>query len=103
MKQLRGHLTERIKTKSKKLLGYEITQVELRLMVHLNYLFTNNQKINPTLINADEIHFLNEWVKKKYIIVESGGVLASPHKISPTKKFWDIISEIIYLGYVDLS
>lgn len=108
MKQLRGKLTERIKTKSKELLGYEITQIELRLMAHLVYLFMNEQKINPTLINTNEIHFLNEWVKKKYTIiypVKDASILTVVNKLNkiyPTKKFWDIINEIIYLGYVDL-
>ena len=33
----RGMLTDEIRAKSKELLGYEITQVELRLMPYLQY------------------------------------------------------------------
>lgn len=55
IEQKRGQLTDRIREKSKELLGYEIDQVELRLMSYVQYQMTNEQRINPhsrNLINT---------------------------------------------------
>ena len=94
--QKRGQLTDRIKEKSKELLGYEITQIELRLMPYIQYQMTNEQKINPNNINTDEKKILQKWRNNQHI---DGG--ASGLKIS--KHFWDIICEILFLGYVDVD
>ena len=93
--QHRGRLSDRIKQKSLELLGYEISQVELRLMPYLQYVMVNDQKLELRKINREERTILSEWRKKGYI---TGG--ASLMEIS--KEFWDIINEIIFLGYVDL-
>jgi len=94
--QKRGQLTDRIKDWSKELLGYEITQMELRFLPYIQYVMVNNQKIDPVKINADERSMLSFWRNKGYI---EGGV--SGLKI--TKEFWDIINELIFLGYVDID
>lgn len=93
MEQKRGQLTERIKEKSKELLGYEISQTELRLMPYIQYQMCNEQRI--TNINGEERKILRKWKDAGYV---DGGASG----ISITKEFWDIINEIIFLGYVDL-
>lgn len=95
MEQKRGQLTNRIKEKSKELLGEEITQTELRIMPYIQYVMTNEQKINPDHLNGEERQILSKWRKKGYI---EGGASG----LTITKEFWDIICNIIFLGYVDL-
>lgn len=94
-KQGRGQLTNRIKEKSKELLGYEINQKELRLMPYILFVMTDNQKIDPNKVNWDERMILRKWKDADYI---EGGASG----LSITKEFWDIICEIMFLGYVDL-
>ena len=94
-KQLRGNLTKRIKVKSKELLGYEITQTELRLMPYVQYVMVNDQKIDVRHCNQADREILEKWRKAGHI---EGG--ASGLQI--TEEFWNILCEIIRLGYVDL-
>lgn len=94
-KQGRGQLTNRIKEKSKKLLGYEISQKELRLMPYILSVMTDNQKIDPNKVNWNERKILRKWKDADYIAGGASG-------LSITKEFWDIIYEIMFLGYVDL-
>jgi hypothetical protein len=96
MEQGRGQLTQRIKDKSKELFGYEISQVELRLLPYLQYTMVNDQKLDIRLISSEERKILSKWRAKGYIEGGAGGM-----KIS--REFWDIMLEIIFLGYVDLS
>jgi hypothetical protein len=95
-KQKRGILTQRIKDKSIELLGYEISQKELRLMVHINYLITNNQKLEFIKLDLQEQHILDRW----HITNLLTGTI---EKLVISKYFWDAISEILWLGYVDID
>jgi len=94
--QDRGQVTTRIKNKSKELLGYEITETELRFMVYVHYESTNNQSLAQRKIDAYEIPFFDKWIKQKYI-------LGTMNNFKPSKKFWDILNELIYLAYVDIT
>lgn len=94
--QLRGQLTDRIKDKSKELLGYEIDQTELRLMPHIMHVMMNNQKLQPEKINAAERKILAKWKKKGYC---EGGATG----LAISKTFWHILCEIVFLGYVDID
>lgn len=94
-KQGRGQLTERIKQKSVELLGYEIEQRELRLMPYIQYEMVNNHRIDPNKINAEERKILSKWRTAGHI---EGGASG----LGITKEFWNIVNEIIFLGYVDL-
>lgn len=96
MEQLRGQLTSRIKEKSKELFGYEISQVELRLIPYLQYVMINSQKLDINKISPEERKIISKWRAAGYI---DGG--ASGMRI--TKEFWNIMNEILFLGYVDLS
>lgn len=62
--QKRGQLTDRIKEKSLELLGYEITQKELRLIPYLQYQMVNEQKIDPRKIDEEEREILSKWREK---------------------------------------
>ncbi len=96
MEQKRGQLTDRIKVKSKELLGYEIDQIELRLMPYIQYIMVNEQKLDLNHINTEERKIIQRWKKLEHI---QGGASG----LGITKEFWNIICEIILLGYVDLS
>jgi hypothetical protein len=92
----RGVLTKEIKAKSKELLGYEIDVLELRLMPYVQYVMTNEQRIDPRHISQDERGILSKWRKAGHI---EGG--ASGMQI--TKEFWDIVCELIFMAYVDIE
>lgn len=94
--QKRGQLTDRIKKKSQELLGYEMDVTELRLMPYIMYVMTNEQRIDPCKCNQDDRNILSKWRKAGHI---DGG--ASGLRIS--EDFWNIICEIVRLGYVDLD
>ena len=85
--QGRGQLTDRIKKKSKKLFGYEINQTELRLLPYIQYIMTNEQRIDPNKVNTEERKILSKWRGKEWI---EGG--ASGLRI--TEEFWRNICEI---------
>lgn len=94
--QKRGQLTERIKVASKKLLGYEISQEELRLIPYLQYVILNNRVIYKRKITDSEDDILRKW--------ETSGYIQSPYsRLDMTKKFWKAINEILFLGYVDIG
>ena len=94
--QGRGELTERIKAKSKELLGYEMDQTELRLMPYIVYVMMNHQHIHVEKVNGEERQILAKWREAGHI---KGG--ASGLKI--TREFWEILCEICFLGYVDID
>jgi hypothetical protein len=89
----RGILTYEIMAKSKELLGYEITQEELRLMPYIQYCVLNDQNISPSHVNKKEREILSGWRYKGYISAPSASL-----KIS--KFFYDAICELLWLGYV---
>lgn len=88
-----GMLTEEITQKSKELLGYEISQTELRLMPYLIYCVTNESNINIAKINVEERKILSKWEKKGYI----KSVLTD---LGIKKEFYDIANELIFIYYV---
>jgi hypothetical protein len=91
---MRGRITEEIKQKSKELLGYEISQQELRLMPYIQYVMTNQQMIDPNKISLEERIVLSAWRERGFI---EGGASG----LSITKEFWNALCEILWLGYVD--
>lgn len=95
MEQRRGQLTDRIKKKSKELLGYEIGVAELRLMPYVQYVMVNSQKVDIRHINSEDRAILQKWR-------EAGHIEGGASGLQITEEFWNIICEIIRLGYVDL-
>lgn len=107
IEQKRGQLTDRIKEKSKELLGYEINVTELRLIPYIQYTLVNSQKLNPHHINLDDQKILSKWVSMGFItdgVTKQKGrpIQSEVAKLKVTKEFWDAMVEIIYLGYVQL-
>lgn len=94
--QKRGQLTQRIKDKSKELLGYEMDTTELRLMPYILTIMMNEQRIDPAKCNQDDRDVLQKWRKARYI---EGGMSG----LQITVEFWNIICEIVQLGYVDID
>lgn len=94
--QMRGSLTDRIKRRSMELLGHEIDVTELRLMPYILTVMMNERKIDPACCNWHDNVILEKWKEDGHI---SGG--ASGLQI--TEEFWNIICEIVRLGYVDLD
>jgi len=95
-KQGRGELTDRIKTMSQGLLGYEMDQTELRLMPYIVYVMMNEQKIDPKKVNGAGRDILAKWRRAGHI---EGGLSG----LSITEEFWNILCEIVRLGYVDID
>lgn len=94
--QLRGQLTDLIKTRGRELLGYEIGVVELRLMPYIMHTMTNDQKIDIRKCNQADREVLQKWR-------EAGHIEGGASGLQITKEFWDIVCEIVFLGYVDLT
>jgi hypothetical protein len=94
--QKRGQLTPQIKQKSKELLGYEISQDELRLLVYVLYQAVNEKSI--TRVNQKEKEILSTWAEKGFLLITGLGNL-----LSISKDFWDNANELIYLGYVNTN
>ena len=94
--QRRGQLTERIKVKSKELMGREIDTTELRLMAYAQYVMCNDQRIDPRHCNQEDREVLKKWRDAGYIEGGASGMTI-------TREFWNILCEIIFLGYVDLT
>ena len=92
----RGVLTEKIKEISKRMIGREITQKELRLMPYVQYVMMNGQKIEPIKISPEEREILSNWRKEGFIEGGAGGLAIS-------KSFWDLMSEVLFEGYVDID
>ncbi len=97
---MRGKLTDKVKKISIELLGYEITQEELRLMPYLLHCSLNYSKINDDNLNNEEFTILNEWVMKGFIAFDGNDSDDSFSKFSISKKFFSAISELMWLSYV---
>jgi hypothetical protein len=89
----RGQLTVQIKAKALELLGKEICQRELRLMPYAQHCLVNGNNIEPNKINSEERAILSDWRARGWI---SGGA----SDFEATKEFWNVMSDLIWLGYV---
>ena len=96
-KQGRGQLTERVQERAKQLMGREITMRELRLMAYVQYVMVNEQMIERSKINEEEVGILEKWREENHI---EWGAAAN---IAVSKEFWDTICQLVWLAYVDLS
>lgn len=94
--QKRGMLTDRIKVKSRELIGREISSTELRLIPYIQYVMVNDHKIDPRKINQEELEIMSLWRNAGYL---EGGL----SEMGITREFWDFMNEILFLGYVDVD
>ncbi len=95
-------LTDEIVSKAREMLGDDIQfdTASLRLMAYIQYVMVNEQEIHRTRINEREMDILFEWDALgliSYCEIDEFGETGS---ISVTKKFWDAMNEILWLGYV---
>ena len=90
----RGMLNERVQAASKLFFGREISIRELRLIPYIQYVMTNERKLDPNKVNSDERKILRVWKDEGHI---EGGACG----LSITKAFWDYTSEILFYSYVD--
>ena len=93
--QTRGKLTQQVKDLSKKLLGYEITAEELRLLPYIFYQLTNEQKIQGNRINRNEVMILNEYRSKGWIL--------KSNQLQVTEEFWNNLCQIVFMAYVKIK
>ena len=91
-------ITDRIKEASMRLFNREITQKELRLMPYIQYVMVNNKKIDPDKIDDQERQMIYDWANAGYLEFDLSGEI-----LNVSFDFYQKISEIIYLGYVDLT
>jgi hypothetical protein len=96
MEQKRGQLTQRIKDRSLAMMGREITQEELRLMSYAQYVMVNEQRIDPNKISQSEREILRLWKDAGYMEGGASGMTI-------IREFWDILCEMVFLGYVDID
>ena len=91
---MRGQVTTQIKVKAQLLLGIDsISVTALRLMPYMQYHLVNNTSPCQSHMNEKEKRILKEWRKK-------GFITGSASDFGVTKKFWDAMNELIWLGYV---
>lgn len=88
----RGQVTPEIERKSRELLGYVISQQELRLMLYVQHCAMNDGYIDQRRVSAQEREILRQW--------ETRGFGGFAPDLSIEKFFWNAISEILWLGYV---
>jgi hypothetical protein len=91
----RGQLTPEIQQRAKELLSIELTQKELRLMPFVQHNAMNEGFIDRQRINAAELEILGDWE-----FLGFGDFIGN---LSITKAFWDAMSELVWLGYVDYA
>lgn len=90
----RGKIGATLKAKSQELLGYEVEKDEYRLMPYIQYVMMNEQKLDIPKMAPYERPILQKWREAGYIEGGAGG-------LAITKEFWDIINELLFIGYVE--
>jgi len=90
---MRGAITKEIRDRSEELLGYDIGATELRLMAYVQYVMVNHQYLERQKLGTDDRIILARWREMGHIEGGTGG-------LSITKKFWDAMCEILWMGYV---
>ena len=64
---MRGQLTPKIQEISKRMIGREINQLELRFLPYIQYTMMNEQKLDIAKINPEERKILSKWRKEDFI------------------------------------
>ncbi|PHQ89530.1 MAG: hypothetical protein COB42_06815 [Sulfurimonas sp.] len=90
----RGRLTEEVTKRAKELLGREISLRELRLMPYIDFILKNGQKIPFNKISEEEKKIIERWEEEGFIKMD--GI-----SISVTEKFYNAMSSILWIAYVD--
>ena len=88
----RGILTDEVKAVSKKKLGYEISQAELRLMPYTMLQLMDNEPLRRRALTDNDYTVIEKWEKEGFMEREIG-------KFTVTKKFYRAMAEILLVGY----
>ncbi|MCM1260684.1 MAG: hypothetical protein NC222_07005 [Staphylococcus sp.] len=86
----RGMMTDKIQKLGEKINGFD--QKHLRLMAYIDYLSKNEQKVDPSSINAEERKILQSWKKQGF---GEFGI----NTFWMTKEFYMLMQEILWEGY----
>lgn len=93
----RGQITDEIVSKAKEVLGIDnFTQDQLRLMPYLYNRLADNASIDRRKLRPDENDIIHDWQDLGFIKDPFG-------EFAVTKKFWDGMSELLWLGYAKLD
>jgi hypothetical protein len=92
---MRGMITLAIRERSMELLGYEIERVELRLMPYIQSVMMNEQRLDPRKVNGEDRDILRKWR-------EAGHITGGASGLAVTREFWDIINDLLWMGYVNI-
>ena len=65
-------------------------------MPYIQYTMMNDQKLKINHINQEERKILTKWRAAGHVEGGAGG-------LGITKEFWNIICEILFMAYVDLT
>jgi hypothetical protein len=85
-------LTPEVKALALKLLGKEITTVELRLMPYIQYTLMNSKRIDVSRVNSDDRAIMSDWRARGWL---DGGA----SEMSVSKEFWDAMHELLWVSY----
>ncbi len=90
---MRGVINNHTQEISKKMIGREINQKELRLLPYIQYTLMNSHHLDIAKINQEEREILSKWRKEGFM---EGGA----SEMSITKEFWDFMNEVLFYSYV---
>ena len=90
----RGMLTQEIKDISKKFLGREIDQEELRLYPYLDYCLKNFNRYEQQKLSLEENKIMMQ-------LCMEGHMKVTDKTVEVTKKFFDYLQEVLWISYIE--
>ncbi len=90
----RGLLTFQISQLAEKKLGIKpFGTIHLRLLPYVHYCIVNHQNLEKIKLSEEERQIIQLWKAHRYLKQDSNRITAS-------RKFYNTMNEIIWLGYV---
>lgn len=97
----RGELTTEIQEMAKSFLKREINTTELRLYPYIDFTMKNTHKMDVIRINQEEREILSKLKDEGHLDRHMNG--DGKIEISVTKKFYEFINRVLWLGYVSID
>jgi hypothetical protein len=94
----RGELTGEAIALGNKLLGFDMTKDELRMLPFIQYCVMNSGAMDVSRINGEDRAILSNFLKLGFLtqhLRSTGDVI----DVRVTKDFWDKMNEILWLTY----